>query len=31
MMILIDNDDSNDYDVIVKMVVIVMMSYFVFD
>ena len=30
-MILIDNVDSDDYDVIVMMVVIVMMSYFVVD
>ena len=30
-MILIDNYDSDDYDVIVMIVVIVMMSYFVVD
>ena len=30
-MILIDNVDSDDYNVIVMMVVIVMMSYFVVD
>ena len=31
VMILIDNVDSDDYDVIVMMIVIVMMSYFVVD